>query len=229
VRIKVKKKSKVTKGLIAASFIITIIVIVSPVLAAGSNRILFVAIGDDLDFPETTNIIVGKVDSSGDGSKLIFHQRIYDESGKKVYSMVGRLKDGSILTTEHYFYCPIFNVWFINVWWVMGEGKVKTTDTDFQILFRNSLPLTLPNTEGKWVSASVFMWFNPTKEYYEAEFDGEGNLLPPPLNDAPLIMEEEIWVLAGVFWDTGIPMDFGFGVGILPIGPVSYMTKYMEI
>ena len=224
----VKKNSKLIKTLLAVSFFITIIAIISPVMAAGSNRVFFIAIGDDLDFPETTNVIIGKVDSDGSDAKLIFHQRIYDESGKKVYSMTGMFKDGSLLTTEHFFYCPIFNYWFINVWWVMGEGKVKTTDTDFQILFRNSLPLTLPNTEGKWASASVFMWFNPTKEYYEAEFDGEGNLLPPNLNEDPLIMEES-WVLAGVFWDTGIPMDFGFGVGILPIGPVSYMTKYMEM
>jgi hypothetical protein len=229
VKIIVKKESKLTKTLITASFLIGFLAIITPVMATGSIRGSFIARGDDLDFPDTTNIIIGMVDSSGDNAKLMFYQRIYDESGKKAYSMVGMLKDGSLLTTEHYFYCPIFNVWFINVWWVMGEGRVKTTDTDFQIFFRNSLPITLPNTESQWASASIFMWFNPTKEYYEAEFDEEGNLMPPPLNEAPLIMEGESWVLAGVFWDTGIPMDFGFGIGILPIGPVSYMTKYMEL
>ena len=76
-----RKKSKVTKSLIAVSFLIGIITIVTPVMAAGSNRLLFMAIGDDLDFPETTNIIIGKIEFGGSGelpsAQVLFHQKIY--------------------------------------------------------------------------------------------------------------------------------------------------------
>ena len=224
----VKKKSKVTKALIAASLFITIIAIVTPVMAAGSNRSLFIAIGDDLDFPETTNIIIGKIKFGGGGelpsAQLVFHQKIYDDSGEKVYAMKGMLKDGLLLTTDHYFYCPIFNVWFINVWWVMGEGLVKTTDTDFPVFFRNSFPITMPNTGGKYVSAQILMFLSPTAEFCLLD---PGTY--PPGTDNPVdILPEGGWVLAAVIWDVGIPIiEVGFGPGMFPVGPFSYLTKYM--
>lgn len=222
----VKKKSKVTKALIAASFFITIIAIVTPVMAAGSNRFLFIAIGDDLDFPETTNIIIGKIKFGGGGelpsAQLVFHQKIYDDSGEKVYAMKGMLKDGLLLTTEHYFYCPIFNVWFINVWWVMGEGMVKTTDTDFEVFFRNSFPITMPNTEGKYESAQILMFLSPTAEYCLED----PGIYPPGSPENPVnILEQGGWVLAAVIWEVETP----FGPMELPVGPISYLTKYMEI
>ncbi|TFF83919.1 MAG: hypothetical protein EU552_02230, partial [Promethearchaeota archaeon] len=55
-----KKISKATKGLIAASFLIGIIAIITPVMAASSNRVLFMAIGDDLDI-NATNLIIGNI------------------------------------------------------------------------------------------------------------------------------------------------------------------------
>ncbi len=226
----VKKKLKVTKTLIAASFFITIIAIMTPVMAAGSNRFLFIAIGDDLDL-DATNLIVGKIELDECGEPLsgqvVFHQRIYD-SGEKVYTMKGTLKKGSLNTSKHVFYCPIFNAWWINVWWIEGEGKFKTTNTDYTVFFRNSMFLMMPNTEGKYIPATIFMWLSLTKEYYPGEFDNEGNLLPPPLGEDPLISKGESWVLAGVFWDTGIEMDFGYGIGIVPIGPVSNLTRYIK-
>ena len=220
----VKKKLKATKTLIAASFFITIIAIVTPVMAAGSNRILFIAKGDDLDFPETTNLIVGKI-KLGEGGELpstqvIFHQKIYDDSGEKVYTMIGMLKDGLLLTTNHYFYCPIFNVWFINVWWVMGEGLVKTTDTDFQVFFRNSFPITLPNTEGKYVSAPILMFLSPTAEYC---LEDPGTYPPGSPENPVNILEQGGWVLAAVIWEVETPI----GPMELPIVPLSHFKKYM--
>ncbi|MHA2038831.1 MAG: hypothetical protein ACW98X_20555 [Promethearchaeota archaeon] len=221
-----KKKSKVTKAMIAASFFITIIAIVTPVMAAGSNRVLFMAKGDDLDFPDTTNFIIGKIEF-GEGGELssvqaVFHQKIYDESGEKVYAMKGMLKDGLLLTTEHYFYCPIFNVWFINVWWVMGEGMVKTTDTDFDVFFRNSFPITMPNTEGKYVLAPILMFISPTAEYCLKD---PGEYTPGTLENPIDILEQGPWALAAVIWEVDTPM----GSMELPVGPVCSLTKYTEI
>lgn len=220
---KVKKKSRVTKAMIAASFFITIVAIISPVIATGSNRFLFIAIGDDLDFPETTNIIIGKVDSSGDSSKLFFHQRIHDESSKKVYSMVGMLKDGSILTTEHYFYCPIFNVWFINVWLFKGMGVFKTSDTDYDLVYRNWFPITMPNTESKFVEAPIIMLLSPTAEYCLED----PNTYPPGEYPEIFILPGGAWVLPAVL--CGIIVETPAGPMELPIGPVSYLTRFIEV
>ncbi len=226
-----KMKLKVTTALIAALFLISAITIVTPVKAADPNRILmidFMAKGDDLDISGATNSIIGKIKyDKVSGIPLVqveFHLKIYEESGEKVYAMKGKLKDGLLLTTEFYFYCPIFNVWFINVWWVMGEGLVKTTDTDFPVFFRNSFPITLPNTGGKYVSAPILMFLSPTAEYC---LEDPGTY-PPGTENPVYILEQGRWVLAAVMWDVGIPMDVGFGFGILPVGPVSYLTKYME-
>jgi hypothetical protein len=231
-----KMKLKVTTALIATLFLISAIAIVSPVKAANPNRILmvdFMAKGDDLDFPRTTNSIVGKIKYdkvSGDPSVQVnFHSKIYDESGEKVYAMKGMLKDELPLTTDYYFACPIFKVWFVNVWKVVGWGKVKTTDTFLVEYFRDTLYIPMPNTGGKYVSAQILMLLSPTAEYYDFEFDtATGELLPPPLDEEPEILEQGGWVLAAVIWDYGIPMDAGYGLGMLPVGPVSYLTKYVE-
>ena len=226
-----KMKLKVTTALIATLFLISAIAIVSPVKAANPNRILmvdFMAKGDELDISGATNSIIGKFKydkvSGVPSVQVNFHSKIYDESGEKVYAMKGMLKDGALLTTDFTFYCPIFKVWFINVWYVMGEGKVKTTDTFLVEYFRDTLYIPMPNTGGKYVSATILMLLSPTGEYYDAEFDLEtGELLPPPLGEVPEILPEGGWVLAAVMWYV-----FGPDYDPLPVGPVSYLTKYME-
>ena len=225
-KIIVKKISKLTKALIATSFFITIIAIVSPVMAAGSNSFFFMARGKDLDLPRANNVIMGNI--IGDKGGVYFYQKIHGKSGS--YAMTGLLKEGDLINTAHMLFCPVFGVWWINVWWYMGNGKFRTTDTDIVVFFRESFDLLMPNTNGECISATIFMWLNPTKEYYLAEFDDEGNLLPPPLSEEPLIWKGKSWVLAGVLWDTGIKeISVGFGPGILPIGPLSYLTRYIEM
>lgn len=221
----VKKKLKVTKALIAVLFLIGIIALVTPVMAYGTNSILIIAKGDDMDLAETTNFIFAKIDSDKDGGipmgHVTFHSKIRDESGEKVYEMKGMLKDGLLLSTEHYFYCPIFEVWFINVWNVMGEGKFKTTDTDFELLlFRNLFPITMPNTEGKYVSAPILMFLSLTGEYC---FEDPGTY-PPGTYPPVYVLPEGGWLLAAVIWEVETP----FGLMELPIGPISYLTKYVE-
>jgi len=228
VKIEVKRKLKETKVPIAVLLLISIFALFTTVNACYSNRIFLIARGEDMDLIRSKDLIIGKIEldefDEPTMAQVIFHQKLYDESGE-MYVMKGMLKDGLVFKTDHCFYCPVCNVWFVNVWWFQGEGMFKTTDTDFNVFFRNSLQITMPNTEGQYIKATIFMWLNPTKEYYEAEFDEKNNLLPPPLTEEPLISEQGRWALTGVFWNVSIPMDFGFGVGILPIGPVSYLTK----
>ncbi len=223
----VKKNSKLTKTLITASFLIGIIAIITPVMAAGSNRVLFMAIGDDLDI-NATNLIVGTIKFGKDDEitsmKVVFHQRIYDESGKKVYTMIGMLKDGFLETKHYYFFCPVFQVWFINVWLVMGEGVFKTTDTNYPITYRNWFPITMPNTEGKFVPAPMLMLLSPTAEYciYDPEED-----LPGSDTNPVETLPGGAWVLTAVL--CGIIVQTPDGPTQLPIGPISYLTKSWEI
>ncbi len=219
-----KKKSNVTKGLFAATFLITIIALVTTVNACPSNRVLFIAKGDDLDLAGTTNFIIGSIKFGEDdelpSANAVFHQRIYDESGEKVYAMKGILKEGSLQTKYYCFFCPVFQVWFINVWLVMGEGVYKTTDTNLDLVYRNWFPITMPNTEGEYVQAPMIMMLSPTAEYCLLDPS-----TTPPGPDNPVLTNPEwhAWVLTAVL--CGIIVETPMGPAELPIGPVSYLTK----
>jgi hypothetical protein len=224
----VKKKSKVTKGLIAASFLIAIIALITPVNAWDPNSVFFIATGDDLDLPTTKNFIIGTIKDGGDGepssAKAFFYQSIYDESGKKVYAMMGILKDGLLQTKYYCFFCPIFQVWFINVWLVMGQGLFKTTDTYLDLLYRNWFPITMPNTEGEYVPAPMLMMLSPTAEYCLLDPGAT-----PPGSNNPVLTNPEwhAWVLVAVL--CGIMVGTPMGEMELPIGPVSYLTLSIGI
>lgn len=214
-----KAKLKETKILIASLFLISIIGFVTTVSACSSNRVFFMSIEDDLDI-NATDLIIGSI-KYGEGPpsvKAVFHQRIYDESGKKVYTMMGMLK-GSLVQTDYVFYCPVFNYWFINVWFVMGEGKFKTTDTVLDLTYRNWFYITMPNTGGKFVSAQMIMLLSATGEYYEPDPTDPLNPATIPWDEEPKILEQR-WVLAAVLCGIMIGPDME-----LPIGPVSYLTR----
>ncbi|MFW9999071.1 MAG: hypothetical protein ACFE88_03055 [Candidatus Hermodarchaeota archaeon] len=223
-----KKKSNVTKGLIVATLLITIITLLTTVNACASNRVYFMAIGDDLDLARTNNFIIGNIKLGEDGEPesagVFFYSKIYDESGQ--YAMIGMTTNGILVTDQLTFYCPVFSVWFTNVWAFVGEGLFRTTDTNIDLVFRRTFPITMPNTEGQWVPASIFIWLSPTGEYYEGDPE-DPNYPPQPIGEVQIM--EPGWALAGVFWNVSIPMDVGFGLGILPIGPISYLTSYIEI
>ena len=205
-----KKKLKETKALMAAMFLISIIALVSTVNACPSNRILVIAKGDDLDIAGATTSIIAKIEfdkASGIPSvaQVEFQTKIYDESGEKIYSMKGKLKDGLIISDSFQFYCNVRNVTWINLWFIMGEGKLKTTDADIEIEYRGET-ITLPNTEGQYIPYSFFMWVNPKGEY----------VLEDP-------NEVSIWPQGG--WATAIIL-----IGGIPsVGAVTYLTRYIEI
>jgi hypothetical protein len=204
-------KLKMTTVLIATLFIT--IAIVSPVAAAHPKypkRILVMAKGDDLDIAGATSSIKGKIEfdkASGIPSvaHVEFQTKIYDNSGEKIYSMKGKLKDGLVIGDSFQFYCTVREVTWINLWFIMGEGKLKTTDTVIEIEYRGQ-NITLPNTEGQYIPFSICMMVSPKGEYV--------------LGDDPKIL---IWPQGG--WASA-----GIMIGGIPtLGVVTYLTKYMEI
>ena len=115
------KKSKVTKTLIAASFFITIIALMAPVIASGTNGVLIIAKGDDGDIANGTTSIIAMIDfdkASGLPSvaQVEFQTKIYDESGQKIYSIKGKLKNGLVISDNFQFYCDVREVLWINLW-----------------------------------------------------------------------------------------------------------------
>jgi hypothetical protein len=206
----VKNKLKVRKALIAASFFMTIIAIATPVMGCRTNGILIFARGDDGDIAGARTSIIAFIEYDKDSgipsaAHVIFQTKIYDESGEKIYSMKGMFKDALVISNSFQFYCDVREVMWINLWFIMGEGKLKTTDADIEIEYRGGT-VTLPNTEGKYIPFSFWLMVNPKGEYI--------------LGDDP---EIHIWPEGG--WATVIATI----EGIPSIGVVTYLTSYIEI
>ena len=200
-----KKKLKVTTALVVSSLLLGIIAIMTPVKAADPNRILMIDImakGDDIDIAGGTTSIIAKIEfdkvSGIPLAQVKFHTKIYDESGEKIYSMKGELKDGFVITNMYQFYCTVREVTWINLWLIMGEGRFKTTDTVIEIEHRGEI-ITLPNTGGQYVPVAIMMMVSPNGEHLEGVWEQGG------------------WAVAAIM-DGGIPI----------FGGVSYLTKYME-
>ena len=206
-----KTKLKVTTALLASLFLVSIIAISTPAIAAKPDGRLMVNImakGDDLDIPgydlgiyRATTLIVGKIRLDEVSGVLLgrveFHINIYEiESGEKVYTMKGKLKDGMVIPGQE-FECDVRLVTWTNLWFVMGMGMIKTTDTDLAIVHRGQLK-TLPNTGGKYIPAYIVMMVSPNGDNEEGD-DWEG------------------WAFAGIM-ENFIPV----------FGGVAYLTKYME-
>jgi hypothetical protein len=206
----VKKKLKVTRTLLAASFLIGVIALVAPVIAAGTNGILIIAKGDDGDIAGATTSIVTMIDfdkASGlpTVAQVEFQTKIYDELSKKVYTMKGKIKNALVISDNFQFYCSVREVMWINLWFITGWGKLKTTDVEMEIEYRGGT-ITLPNTKGRYLSFFFWIMVNPLGEY--------------TLGEDPEVF---IWPEGG--WATVI-ITIG---GNPSVGVVTYLTKYMEI
>ena len=215
-----KIKLKISKALIGTVFLLCIIAVVTPVAAVYPRRILFMSIGDDLDLPDTTDCVIGTIKSSryseSTTAQALFYLKIYNQSTGKKYVMTGMFK-GELQTKQYYFLCPVFGVYFINVWMFMGEGVFMTTDTELDLIYRKWFPITMPNTEGEYVKAPMVMLLSPTAENCKQD---PGTVAPGSENNPIEILPEGPWVLVGVLCGIIVgepPME-------LPIGPVSALT-----
>jgi len=206
-----KTKLKVTTALLTSLFLVSIIAVSTPAIAAkpdGRLMINIMAKGDDLDIPgydegdyRANTLIVGKIRFDKVEGVLLgrveFHIKIYNiDSGEKVYTIKGKLKNGMVMP-GFFFECDVRNVTWINLWLVFGMGMIKTTDTDLTIVHRNQ-SIALPNTGGKWSPATIVMMVSPNGENVEQD-------------------EWEGWAFAGIM-ENMIPI----------FGGVAYLTKYME-
>ncbi len=165
-----KVKVKPITPLLVALFLIPIIAIGATATAAepkSTSKIDLMAKGVDIDIAGGISFIKGRIEFDEDTGEVVgkfqFHVKIYNELGEKIYSMQGKLKDGPVMIIPQY-YCTVRDVWWTNVWVVMGTGLIKTSDTDLTIDYRGEL-VTLPNTENKWVEMTLVLMFNPTGEY----------------------------------------------------------------
>ena len=183
-----KTKLKVTTALLASLFLVSIIAVSTPAIAVkpdGTLMINILAKGDDMDIPpyesddgiyRATTLIVGKIRFDKVSGVLLgrveFHINIYEiESGEKVYTIKGKLKDGMVIP-GFVFPCDVRLVTWTNLWLVMGEGMIKTTDTDLTIVHRGQ-SIALPNTGGKYVPSGIVMMVSPNGENLEGEiWDG---------------------------------------------------------
>ena len=187
---KAKYRTKYRSAITLALFLVLVntMVMAVPVKAADSSRILVIDImakGPDFDVPGAISSIKGRIEYNKDTGELQaqveFHLKLYDESGKKIYSMKGILKDAAFVMPGYAFSCDVRHVTWINLWLVTGEGKIKTSDTDMAIEYRGKT-ITLPNTGGKYIP----MTFNMLVSEYGEHIDPEG------------VWEEGGWAAAGM-------------------------------
>lgn len=168
-----KPKTKKIVSLTLTLFFINLIAItVAPVSAIDSDQtkiITILANGMDADIPGAKTFIEGKIEfdeTTGQAlGKVNFHLTIYDDSNNKIYSIEGKLKNGFVMIVPVN-YCPVRNVFWTNIWYIMGAGQIKTSDTILSIDYRGSV-ITLPNTEGKYIDTTVVMAVSPYGEHLE--------------------------------------------------------------
>ena len=208
-----KMKFKVTTAILMSLFLVSILAVSTHAKPTEPTRLLMIDImakGDDLDLPGATTSIKGRIEFDEVIGVLLgqveFHIKIYDDSGKKVYSMQGKLKNGMVIP-DWYFDCDVREVNWTNLWLVMGPGMIKTTDIDLVWEYRGE-PITLPNTEGKWSKTDIVMLVSPIGEHLFWVEDGNGDGY----------WEERIWPEGG--WAFAGLYQF--------TGGVTYLTKYME-
>ncbi len=175
---KAKYRTKYKTAITLALFLVLVntMVMAVPVKAAGPSRMLMIDImakGPDFDVPGAISSIKGKIEFNKDTGEIQgqveFHLKLYDESGEKVYSMKGILKDAAVMPGFS-FPCNVRNVIWTNLWYVFGEGKIKTSDTVMEIIYRGS-PTTLPNTGGQYLTMDFAMLVSQYGEHTEGVWD----------------------------------------------------------
>jgi hypothetical protein len=203
---------KVILVLAMSLFLVSIIAVATPVKAAEPSRILMIDImakGDDADIPGATTSNIGRIEfDKVSGVPLGYvegHLKLYDETGEKFYSMKIKLKDAVVMKIPAW-YCEVRQVWWLNLWLIIGEGKLRTTDIHIENFEYRGEIITLPNTGGKYVNAPINMMVSPngdyTFEFPNGAIDGSAGG----------------WAWAGIMGFDGIEM----------FGGVTFLTKYME-
>ncbi len=199
-KMKLKTKIKMISLIMVSLFLVPIISMAAPAIAAEPDCISMIDImakGEDLDIAGATTFIHAKIvfdEVSGEAmGQVEFHTKIYNELGEKVYSMKGYIKDMPVMILPGY-YCHVRDVTWTNLWMIMGMGMIKTSDTDMEIEYRGQI-ITLPNTKNQYIPIPIGMFVSPNGEYIGGVWEDGG------------------WATAGI---PGL------------VGGVTLLTKYME-
>ncbi|MHA1504452.1 MAG: hypothetical protein ACTSPT_04585 [Candidatus Heimdallarchaeota archaeon] len=175
-----KLKAKTFTFLTVALFLANILAMATaPVNATDPDEIFkidIIANGEDQDIPGAITFIQGKIEfdkiSGAALGYLEFHIKIYDDTNEKIYSMKGKLKNGLVMIMP-YHYCDVRLVNWTNLWFVMGTGEIKSSDTSITIDYRGQT-ITLPNTGGKYVPATIMLLVSPKGEYVGGVYEQGG-------------------------------------------------------
>ncbi|MHA1390333.1 MAG: hypothetical protein ACTSR9_18095 [Candidatus Thorarchaeota archaeon] len=169
---KAKFRSKYNFAISLAIFLVlaNTMVMVAPATTVDPSRILMIDImakGFDFDVPGAKSSIIAKIEFNKVTGECLaqveFHLKLYDDSGARIYSMHGKLKDAAVMEIP-YFPCEVRNVVWTNLWLVMGVGELRTTDIDIEMEYRGNL-ITLPNTGGQYITMPLVMLVSPDGEY----------------------------------------------------------------
>jgi hypothetical protein len=165
-----KVKNKAAISLAVFLVLVNTMVMATPVKAADPSRILKIDImakGPDFDVPGAISFIKGTIEYNKVTGECLgqveFELKLYDESGEKIYSMKGELKDAAVIPGQ-IFPCDVRDVTWINLWLIMGEGKLRTTDIDIEMEYRGNL-ITLPNTGGQYITMPLVFLGSQFGEY----------------------------------------------------------------
>jgi len=202
---KAKFKSKYKFAITLSIFLVlaSTMVMVVPAATVDTDCILMIDImakGPDFDVPGATSFIKARIEFNKFTGECLgqveFHLKLYDESGKKIYSMKGELKDAAVIPGQ-VFPCDVRDVTWTNLWLIMGEGKLRTTDIDIEMEYRGNL-ITLPNTGGQYITMPLVFLGSQFGEYIGGVWDEGG------------------WAFAGIMG------EFGAGAYL-----TKYMIKYV--
>jgi len=185
----------------------------------GQSQIDVTAKGPDEDIPgivvplspvTADTLIVGKIEfdevSNAPSVKQVkFTTKIYHAiTGKKVYTIEGKLDDTLMIYPGNGMSaCDVRNVLWVDLWVVVGMGKVKTTGS-ITINYRGST-ITLPDTGGKYMPMPVVFVVSLEGKYWK---DG-----------AMWYWAEGGWAFAGIF---------DFLTGKPKFGGITYLTNVAE-
>ena len=100
--------------------------------------------------------------------ELVFSTKIIDGLGEKVYTIEGELLVDVGVMYPFSNYCTVRNVTWINLWFVVGVAKVKTTDIVIENFPYRNDSITLPNTHGQYVNLPVVVAVSPLGETLES-------------------------------------------------------------
>ena len=165
-----KTKLKFITALTISVFLLVVISIGAvPAKANDSDPIKIKIMAKGINFwPPSTEVSIIAEIRMGDPNvaEVEFHHKRYDEAGKKVWSLKGKLSNGAVEEWDLW-EDPNTGMTFINLWYVGGVGKAKYKNGQYFEAYIGMLVspygVYIGGTTGiGWAWAAIFIAYNPT-------------------------------------------------------------------